>query len=354
MKVESLRTLLIEEENKMNEREYSILLKNAVTDYAVKKDKTTVSDWLTAFLTEKRTDKTPEQIANSVSTIVSTLDTINALREEMHAKLKAGQAPENWFANKIISQEQNKDYIARQAAHIRKGLNKAFEELGEANKQVIDIITENELNDGNWNDYRIKDILKETAIAAGNTTLASLVDDKLPIVTESVLSEIAEVNPVIEKLILEADKGLKAVISGVSLAAEKYVHSILPFVTDEDVAALGDTYLETLSSFAKVVKGEYSIVDALTNIKNTAVVGITNAWNSHKEQLQEAVHTFFGEGAKNLKTTVISTLGSVVKGDIKISDVVKKAVPAAKSFIKENAGKLVEKGIAFGKKILHL
>ena len=64
MKAENSKMLLIEEGNKMNEKEYSILLKSAVADYAAKKDNTTVSEWLTAFLTETRTDNTPEQVAS--------------------------------------------------------------------------------------------------------------------------------------------------------------------------------------------------------------------------------------------------------------------------------------------------
>ncbi len=48
--------LQTEEDINMDERDYSILLKKAVSDYAANKDNITVSDWLTAFLTEKMTD----------------------------------------------------------------------------------------------------------------------------------------------------------------------------------------------------------------------------------------------------------------------------------------------------------
>lgn len=325
----------------MDERDYSILLKKAVSDYAANKDSVTVSDWLTAFLTEKMTERNPEQIKESVNTIINTIESLTATRNEMNAAVKAGQTSEGWFANKILSQGNENSFIARQVAKIREGLNEAFKEHGGINEGVIDIIPEEALNDGDWNKYRLIDALEQTATAAGQTAIASFNDDNLPNIIESGLSEIAEENPAVESLIIAADKGLKAVISGVSLAAEEYVHSVLPFVTDEDVAALSDTYLETLSSLAKVAKGEYSVKDALINIKNTAIVSITNAWNSHKGQIKEAVHTFLGEGAKTIRNNVVSTLGSVVKGEIKLSDAVKKVVPAAKTFIKENAGKLV-------------
>lgn len=122
---------------------------------------------------------------------------------------------------------------------------------------------------------------------------------------------------------------------------KEYIQSIVSNATDEDIAALSDTCIETLSSLAKVAKGEYDIKEALTNIKNTAVVNLTNAWNRHKNNIKEAVHTFFDEGAKTIRNNVASTLGSFVKGEIKFSEAVKKVVPTAKTFIKENAGKLV-------------
>lgn len=336
----------------MNANDYSILLKKAVSDYAANKDNITVSDWLTAFLTDKMTDREPEQIQESVNTIINTIESLTTIRNEMNSAVKAGQTSEGWFANKILSQGNENSFIARQVSKIREGLNKAYQKHIGINEKVIDIIPDEELNDGNWNEYRLIDALEQTATAAGQTAIASFNDDNLPNVIESDLSEIAEEDPAVESLIIASDKGLKAVLSGVSLAAKEYIQSIVSNATDEDIAALSDTCIETLSSLAKVAKGEYDIKEALTNIKNTAVVNLTNAWNRHKNNIKEAVHTFFGEGAKTIRNNVVSTLGSVVKGEIKLSEVVKKVVPAAKTFIKENAGKLVSGVKAIAGKLL--
>lgn len=325
----------------MNERDYSILLKNAVSDYAANKDNITISDWLTAFLTDKMTDRDPEQIKESVNTIISTIDSLTALRNDMYSKIKAGKTPEGWFADTVLSQKHENSYVARLIAKMREGLNKAFEEHGGVNEKVIDIIPDKALNDGKWNEERLRINLKKTAEAACQTAIASFSDDNLPNIIESGLSEIAEEDPVVESLIIAADRGLKTVLSGVSLAAKEYIQSIVPIATDDDIAALSDTCIETVSSLAKVAKGEYDITKALNNIKNTAIVNLTNTLNRHKDDIKEAVHTFFGEGSKTIRNNVVSTIGSVVKGEIKLSEVVKKVAPAAKTFIKENAGKLV-------------
>lgn len=325
----------------MNANDYSILLKKAVSDYAANKDNITVSDWLTAFLTDKITDRDPEQIKESVNTIINTIESLTNIRNEMNSAVKAGKTAEGWFADTILSQKHESNYVARLIAKMREGLNKAYQEHIGINEKVIDIIPDEKLNDGKWNEERLRINLKKTAAAARQTAIASFNDDNLPNVIESDLSEIAEEDPAVESLIIASDKGLKSVISGVSLAAKEYIQSIVSNATDEDIAALSDTCIETLSSLAKVAKGEYDIKEALNNIKNTAVVNLTNAWNRHKDNIKEAVHTFLGEGAKTIKNNVVSTLGNFVKGKIKIPEVVKNVGTAAKTFIKENAGKLV-------------
>lgn len=336
----------------MNANDYSILLKKAVSDYAANKDNITVSDWLTAFLTDKMTDRDPEQIKESVNTIINTIDSLTAIRNDMNSKIKAGKTAEGWFADTILSQKHENNYVARLIAKMREGLNKAYQEHIGINEKVIDIIPDEELNDGKWNEERLRVKLKKTAAAACQTAIASFSDDNLSGIVDSGLSEAAEDDPAVESLIIASDKGLKAVLSGVSLSAKEYIQSIVSNATDEDIAALSDTCIETLSSLAKVAKGEYSITDALNNIKNTAVVNLTNAWNRHKNNIKEAVHTFFGEGAKTIRNNAFSTLGSFVKGEIKFSEAVKKVGTAAKTFIKENVKKIATGVRAVAGKIL--
>ncbi len=217
--------LQTEEDINMDERDYSILLKKAVSDYAANKDNITVSDWLTAFLTEKMTDRDPEQIKESVNTIISTIDSLTAIRNDMNSKIKAGKTAEGWFADTILSQKHENNYVARLIAKMREGLNKAYQEHIGINEKVIDIIPDEKLNDGNWNEERLRFNLKKTAAAARQTAIASFNEDNLPNIIESGLSEIAEEDPAVESLIIASDKGLKSVISGVSLAAKATPHN---------------------------------------------------------------------------------------------------------------------------------
>lgn len=98
---------------------------------AANKDNITVSDWLTAFLTDKMTEKDPDQIKESVNTIISTIDSLTAIRNDMNSAVKAGKTAEGWFADTILSQKHENNYVARLIAKMREG----FEALHSARTQ---------------------------------------------------------------------------------------------------------------------------------------------------------------------------------------------------------------------------
>lgn len=277
------------------------VLHDAVLDYSAHSGTGTSKEWLQDYLGRKLSDKSVDTIHAVSGEILETLDLMEKKKAAMNAAKAAGQSAEQWLVSDIMQEEGSNGEKARKAAQFLNGIvrSKAELELDE-NVEIIDIEDDAEWQDDKWNDYRLKDTLKNMAKEAGQCGLREIAANVFVKASEDGLAAVADKDFVTDTLVDGANVGLKVALSaGLAVAEDS---GIIPPTSFHVLATIAHKTVESFSAFKDVIKGRCSLTDALIHIKDTAVSTFSGLWAQHgseiRHEIVDSVGRVFGlEGA---------------------------------------------------------
>lgn len=136
--MENREILYIDEEYKTPSKEelneFRNLLKEFETCYAENQDKP-VADWLAPKLQEQLPEKSPAEIQEMTTEIVSTLKIAEKNKNSLEKSISNGRSKESWFASK--AQEAVSAMSTQESAKYLEGLDSALEEANQALHRTI-------------------------------------------------------------------------------------------------------------------------------------------------------------------------------------------------------------------------
>lgn len=318
-----------------NKSKLTEILRDAVSDYSAHAGEKSPVEWLQGYLGEKLPDKSLDKIHSISSEVIRTLDLMEEKKAAMNEALENGQSAENWLASDIMEEPGSNGSKARKAAEFLNGINAANCSYNDS-MDIIDVIdTNQEFDDEEWNDYKLKDTLKGIAIEAGLAGMREIASDVLLKASEEGVSAVFEDSEFI-KLSLEkgAVSGLKVAVSaGLAIAEES---GVVPPSTFSIIAATAHETVESLTVFDDVICGRKTMTEALIEVKDTAISTFGAMWEQHGQEaiqeIQETVVCVFGaKGA--LVIGVVSGLLTEPQEGSKLSHIIKEIGKAALSFL---------------------
>lgn len=151
--------------------------RDAISDYAVHAAEKVPAEWLQGYLGENLPDKSVDAIHKISSEILSTLDLLEEKKAALNNAIESGESAENWFAKEAMNESGSNGSKARVAAEFFNGIttaNNTYENADE--NELIDVDNE-KWDDEEWNDYRLKDSLKEVAVEAGKAGMREIASE---------------------------------------------------------------------------------------------------------------------------------------------------------------------------------
>ena len=254
--------------------------------------------WLQDYLGRKLPDKSVDAIHAISGEILETLDLMEQKKAEMTAAKAAGQSAEQWLVSDIMQEESSNGDKARKAAQFLNGIVRSKAEFENAeNVEIIDTEDDTEWRDEKWNDYCLKDTLKNVAKGAGQAGLREIAADGLVKASdEGVRAAVTDKEFIADTLIDGVSVGLKCAVSAGLVIAEQT--GIIPVTPIKVLATIAHKTVESAAVFKDVIKKKCTVTEALVHIKDTAVSTISGLWAQHKDQIRseivEAVGTVFG------------------------------------------------------------
>ena len=208
--------------------------------------------------------------------------------------IKVGEAAESWFANEIMHESGGNGSTARIAAEFMNGITSATQTYDNAVVgEIIDIDGE-DWTDNEWNDYKLKDTLKGVAAEAGLREIASEVFMKAS--EDGIAAVFGDGEFILHSLKKGAVTGVKVAISaGLAVAEDS---GVIPPSTCEVIAVTAHRTVESLVAFGDVIRGRKTMLEAIVEVKNTAVSTFSAMWERHSSgvihEIQETLTNSFG------------------------------------------------------------
>lgn len=309
----------------------SSILRDAVSDYATNAESSTPSEWLQDYLGRKLPSKSADTIHAISGEILETLELMEEKKAALSAAKAAGQSAEQWLVSDIMQEEGSNGKKARKAAQFLNGIvrSKAELELDE-NVEIIDIEDDAEWQDDKWNDYRLKDTLKNMAKEAAQCGLREIAANVFAKASEDGLAAVADKDFVTDTLVDGANVGLKVALSaGLAVAEDS---GIIPPTSFHVLATIAHKTVESFSAFKDVINGRCSLTDALIHIKDTAVSTFSGLWAQHGSEIRHEIVDSVGR--------VFGVQGALVAGAVNGLLTEKSEEPKILTVLKE-AGKAV-------------
>lgn len=284
------------------------IIHDAISEYSSNTTEQTPSEWLQSYLGEKLPSKAVDAIHTISGEILDTLDLMEQKKAAVNAAVENGQSAESWLADEIMTDSMSNGEKARTAAAFFNGIVSAQKGLDETvEAEVIDISNEEDWQDDDWNDYKLKDNLKSLALNVGMTSMKEIASDVFVKASEEGIGEVLHDRDFIaDTLVGGACAGLKVAVSaGLKVAEES---GFLPPTATSTLATTAFRAVEGARAMAEVVKGNMSLTEALVDMKNTAVAAVSGMWQQHKGKILTAATDIAGK--------VFGPVGAVVGGAV--------------------------------------
>ncbi|MDD6060196.1 MAG: hypothetical protein PUB97_07425 [Ruminococcus sp.] len=290
----------------INTSQLTDILRDAISDYAAHAEEKTPAEWLQGYLGEKLPDKSVDAIHAISSEILGTLDLMEQKKAAFNAAIEIGESAESWFAKEAMKESSGNGETARAAAEFLNGITFAKNSYGNAiESEIIDIDGE-VWTDDEWNDYRLKDSLKEVAVEAGKAGMREIASEVFLKASEEGIAAVFEDSDFVQRSLEKgAVTGLKVAVSaGLAVAEDS---GVIPPSTFDVIAATAHRTVESLAAFGDVIRGRKTMTEAIIEVKNTAVSTFSAMWKKRKtgvlHEIKEAVTSVFG-----MKGAVVSGL----------------------------------------------
>lgn len=322
---------------KLNISKLKSILREAVSDYAENANNKDSAEWLQDYLGKKLPSKSVDVIHSISGEILETLDLMEQKQAAMNIAVESGQSAENWMVEDITKQSESNGSKARTAAEFFYGISSAQASYDDTfETEILEVSeTSEEWNDSNWNNYKLKDVLKSTAVEAGKSGIREVASEVFLKASETGISETLSDREFITDTITKgAVSGLKTAISAGLFIAEE--SGIIPPTSLKIIATTAHKTIESVSALGDVIKGKSTITEALVKIKNTAVATFSGMWQQHKYEVQseiiEGIGSVFGlKGA--MISGVVNGLLTPKKDESRLLTVLKETGKTAVKFL---------------------
>ena len=282
------------------------ILRDAISDYASFAEEKSPAEWLQGYLGEKLPDKSVDAIHTISSEILGTLDLMEQKKAALNEAIEIGESAESWFAKEAMKESSGNGETARAAAEFLNGITTAKNSYGNAIEgEIIDIDGE-VWTDDEWNDYRLKDSLREVAVEAGKAGMREVASEAFLKASEEGIAAVFEDSDFVQRSLEKgAVTGLKVAVSaGLAVAEDS---GVIPPSTFEVIATTAHRTVESLAVFGEVIRGRKTMTEAIIEVKNTAVSTFSAMWDRHGSgvlhDIKDSVIGVFG-----LKGAVVSGL----------------------------------------------
>ena len=254
----------------LNTSKLTDILRDAISDYAAHAEEQAPAEWLQGYLGEKLPDKSVDAIHAISSEILSTLDLVEAKKAALDEEIEIGESAESWFAKETMKASGGSGEKARMAAEFMNGITSAARTYNNAIEgEIIDVDGE-VWTDDEWNDYRLKDSLKEVAVEAGKAGMREIASEAFLKASEEGIAAVFEDSDFVQRSLEKgAVTGLKVAVSAGLAVAEDC--GVIPPSTFEVIATTAHRTVESLAAFGDVIRGRKTMTEAIIEVKNTAV-----------------------------------------------------------------------------------
>ena len=289
----------------INTSKLTDILRDAISNYAAFTEEKSPAEWLQGYLGEKLPDKSVDAIHAISSEILGTLDLMEQKKAALNEAIEIGESAESWFAKEAMKESSGNGETARAAAEFLNGITSSKNSYGNAiESEIIDIDGE-VWTDDEWNDYRLKDSLREVAVEAGKAGMREIASEAFLKASEEGIAAVFEDSDFVQRSLEKgAVTGLKVAVSaGLAVAEDS---GIIPPSTFEVIATTAHRTVESLAVFGEVVRGRKTMTEAIIEIKNTAVSTFSAMWKQHGSSVLHEI--------KDTVANVFGIKGAVVSG----------------------------------------
>lgn len=329
-------------------QQFANILKDSISSYIEKKESCTAVEWLNNYLTECLPGKSAEDISSIANEIINTIKLHDETTTSMHHAINSGKSVEAWFQEETTVSNQPAGQQAREFVEIHSALTSASNQYADSDEQqeVIDVevISTEEWEDGNWNKYKMKDLVTETVRQAGDTALRTTASDLYGKTIEYGLKNVLTDKKLIsESVVNGASSGLKIATAGAMEIANESNLIAQPGSDTESRTLVAAVAIENVKTLGKVANGEIGIADGLKEIQHTSIATVAaivkakaaNIGSKIGKKVGTTVGAVFGpSGAAvgNFAGGVIGKMAGTTVGS-KIIETAKKVGSAAKSVV---------------------
>ena len=311
------------------------ILRDAINDYSAHAEEKTPAEWLQRYLGEKLPEKSVDTIHSISSEILTTLNLVEEKKASLNAAIECGESAESWFTKEAIKESGSNGKKARMVAEFLNGIKSAeYSYENNTDYEIIDVDGE-VWTDDEWNNYRLKDSLKEVAIEAGKSGLHEIASDVFIKASEEGLASVFDDSKFVQQSLEKgAITGLKVAVSaGLTIANES---GIIPPTTFKILATTANKTVESLSVFGDVIRGRKTFTEAIIDVKNTALSTFSAMWQQYStgvlHEIKEAVTDVFGvKGA--LVSGLVTGLVTPAKESSKLVHIIKETGKSVWNFL---------------------
>lgn len=332
-------------------QQFADILKDSINSYVEQKERYTVEEWLNAYLTECLPDKSTEEISSATNEIIRTITLHNETIFSMRNAMDSGKSVEAWFQGEIASQ-QSAGRQAYELVEAHSALTSVLNQYSEPNEQqeVIDVevISQEEWEDRNWNKYKMKELVTETVRQAGDTALRATANDLYSKITEYGFQTVLTDKKLFSDAVINgADTGLKAATASAMEIAN--ARGVFPdYESDmESRSLVASMAIENMKILGKVTTGEIGLIEGIKEIKNTSVSAmavivkakVAAVGSKVGRKIGATVGAVFGPvgiAIGNFAGGVIGKMAGTTVGS-KVIETAKKVSTAAKSVVSKAA-----------------
>lgn len=333
-------------------QQFANILKDSISSYIDKKESCTVEEWLNNYLTECLPDKSAMEISAISNEIISTIKLHDETIASMHNAMDSGKSVEAWFQEETTFSNQPLGQQARELVEVHSALTSVSNQYADSDEQqeVIDVevISPEEWEDGNWNKYKMKDLVTETVRQAGDTALRTTASDLYEKTLEYGLKTVLTDKTLISESVLNgANAGVKAATAGAMEVASQRGMIIADGQDTESRAIVASIAIENVKILGKVVSGEIGVADALKEMQDTSIATvatvlkakITGISTKVGKRIGTTIGAVFGPAGALVGHFAGGVIGKVAgtKVGSKIIETAKKVGNAAKSVVSKVA-----------------
>lgn len=321
------------------------ILREAVESYIQSMDTQPVNEWLNGYLTAQMPQKSTEEIAEITANIMDAVKKHDEKIASMKKAIESGQSAESWFARETMSSEKTVGEQAKELVECHSSLTEisnSYEEPENCEETIdVEVIPPEEWEDSNWNSYKIKDALLETAKQAGNVAIKNTASDLYSKITEyGFRSVLTDKTLIKDSVLYGANTGLKAATTGALEVAKDrcIIPELAPETNTGILANIAGIAIENVKVLGSIAKGDIGFSDGLAMIKNNTVATISGMFG---QKYGVSIGAAVGSVVGPLGTMVGGFIGGAVgkfagtKVGSAIVSTAKKVGSVAKSFCKK-------------------